>query len=141
MVGMDRKKENSSAEARDMPATCPAAMVAIEREVPGKTAERIWQPPIQTACHRLISSMWSIRGRVKRASTAHMTTPPISRAPADDVQALQVLADHLAEQEGGNGRHHKGHERQAERVGQNGAVAALGRGGRCGESAMMRGQK
>ena len=32
---MDKKKENSSAEARDIPASWPAAIVDIEREVPG----------------------------------------------------------------------------------------------------------
>ncbi len=40
---MDRKNENSSAAGRDIPATCPAAIVDIERDVPGKTAEKIWQ--------------------------------------------------------------------------------------------------
>src|SRR6266496_5926128 len=49
IVGIDRKKENSSAAERDIPPSCPAAMVDIEREVPGKTAERIWQAPIQMA--------------------------------------------------------------------------------------------
>src|SRR6202011_5993452 len=49
MVGMDRKNENSNAAARDMPATWPPAIVAIEREVPGNTAEKIWQKPIHTA--------------------------------------------------------------------------------------------
>jgi len=34
-----------------------ALMVDIDREVPGKTAERIWQAPIHTACARLIASM------------------------------------------------------------------------------------
>src|ERR1700722_16586085 len=57
IVGMDRKNENSSADARDIPASCPAAIVDIERDVPGNTAERIWHAPIQTACPRLISSM------------------------------------------------------------------------------------
>src|SRR5512146_3146086 len=57
MVGMERKKENSSADGRDIPASCPPAMVAIEREVPGNTAEAIWQAPIQTAWPRVISSI------------------------------------------------------------------------------------
>ena len=35
---MERKKENSRAEARDIPASCPAAIVAIEREVPALKA-------------------------------------------------------------------------------------------------------
>jgi len=50
MVGMERKKENSKAEERDIPASWPAEMVLMERLVPGKTAERIWQAPIQMAC-------------------------------------------------------------------------------------------
>ena len=43
MVGIDRKNENSSAAGRDMRASSPAVMVDMEREVPGKTAEKIWQ--------------------------------------------------------------------------------------------------
>src|SRR5215470_1471308 len=49
IVGMDRKNENSSADARDIPASCPAAIVDIDREVPGNTADRIWHAPIHTA--------------------------------------------------------------------------------------------
>src|ERR1700685_3986540 len=49
IVGIDKKHENSRADARDIPATCPAAIVDIERDVPGNTAERIWQAPIQIA--------------------------------------------------------------------------------------------
>src|SRR5262249_7624061 len=59
IVGMETKNENSSAADRDMPATCPAAMVDIERLVPGKTAERIWHAPIQIACGMVVSSMVS----------------------------------------------------------------------------------
>src|SRR6516165_3759738 len=43
MVGMERKKENSRAEARDMPTSWPLAMVDMDREVQGKTAERMGQ--------------------------------------------------------------------------------------------------
>src|ERR1700690_2460364 len=90
MVGIDRKNENSSAEARDMPASWPPAMVDIDREVPGKTADRIWQAPIQMACGRLISSMCQIFMGVPGAegpacshfafdpSMIHMATPPIN---------------------------------------------------------------
>src|SRR5206468_4545861 len=42
IVGIDRKNENSSADARVIPAICPAAIVDIDRDVPGNTAERIW---------------------------------------------------------------------------------------------------
>ena len=41
-----------------MPASCPPAIVAIEREVPGNTPERIWQAPIQIACPPLMSSIF-----------------------------------------------------------------------------------
>src|SRR5438445_13898264 len=78
MVGIERKNENSSAAGRDIPTICPAAMVDIERDVPGKTAERIWHAPIQMACGRLISSMWVTRTRVDVASTIHITLPPTS---------------------------------------------------------------
>src|SRR5437588_12503870 len=57
IVGIDRKNENSNADARDMPAICHAALVDIDREVPGNTAEKIWQNRIHTACPRLMSSM------------------------------------------------------------------------------------
>ena len=56
---MERKKENSSAASRDMPATWPAAIVHIEREVPGKTAERTWTAPIQIAVGSFVSSICS----------------------------------------------------------------------------------
>ena len=67
MVGIERKNENSSAEARDMPASCPPAMVDMEREVPGKTAERIWQAPIQIACPRLMASIFQVWMRLAGA--------------------------------------------------------------------------
>ena len=57
-------------------------MVDIEREVPGKTAERICAAPIQTACGSVISSMCIVRGRVKTASTIHMMIPPMRSARA-----------------------------------------------------------
>src|SRR5207237_4129274 len=78
IVGIERKNENSSAAGRDMPATSPAAMVDIDREVPGKIAERICIAPIQTACGKLISSMCETRGRVKTAYTIHIMMQPIS---------------------------------------------------------------
>src|SRR5580704_14137132 len=90
MVGIDTKKENSSADARDIPAICPAAMVDIERDVPGNTPEKIWQKPIHTACPRLMFSIFQVWIRPPPddgpaasdlafiASTIHMTTPPIS---------------------------------------------------------------
>src|SRR5208283_725956 len=49
IVGIDRKNENSNADARDIPATWPPAIVAIDRDVPGNTADRIWQAPIHAA--------------------------------------------------------------------------------------------
>src|SRR5215471_14263966 len=61
IVGIDKKKENSNADARDIPANCPAAMVDIDRDVPGNTADRIWHAPIHTACPRLISFMCHVR--------------------------------------------------------------------------------
>src|ERR1700690_2060237 len=60
IVGIERKKENSKAEARDIPASWPPAMVDMEREVPGNTAERIWQAPIHTAWPKVISSMCQV---------------------------------------------------------------------------------
>ena len=56
MVGIESRKLNSSADGRSIPTNCPAAMVDMERDVPGKIAESVWQRPIQMACGRLISS-------------------------------------------------------------------------------------
>src|SRR5579863_8038587 len=90
MVGIDTKKENSSADARDIPAIWPPAMVDMERDVPGNTPEKIWQKPIQIACPRLMSSIFQVWMRLPPAdgpaasalaciaSTIHMTIPPIS---------------------------------------------------------------
>src|SRR5260370_42093381 len=90
MVGMDTKNENSSAEARDMRASWPPAMVDIDRDVPGKTAEKIWQKPIQIDCVRLMSSIFQVWMRLPlapgpaasdlglSASISPITIPPIS---------------------------------------------------------------
>src|SRR5258705_7966423 len=92
MVGIERKKENSSAAARDMPASCPPAIVAIDRDVPGKTADKIWHAPIHTAWAKLMSSMRHVRIGLPdapapafsevdfAASTTHITIPPSSSA-------------------------------------------------------------
>src|SRR5438477_6595273 len=82
IVGIDRKKENSSAPERVSPAISPAAIVDIERDVPGKTADAIWAKPIQAACGRVISSMRSTREWRQSASTNHMMMPPINKAQA-----------------------------------------------------------
>src|SRR3954451_14803445 len=41
IVGIERKNENSNAAERDIPATWAAAMVDIDRDVPGNTADKI----------------------------------------------------------------------------------------------------
>src|SRR6266403_1408828 len=88
IVGIDRKNENSRADARDIPTNCPAAIVDIERDVPGKTAERIWQAPIQMAWPPWMSSIFQVcigdpaalgpafsQGAFM-ASMIHITMPP-----------------------------------------------------------------
>src|ERR1700674_3409127 len=92
MVGMERKKENSSAAARDIPTSCPAAIVDMEREVPGKTADRIWQGPIQMAWPAWVSSLFpvwmgeagapgpALSQGAFMASITHITMPPIKSA-------------------------------------------------------------
>src|SRR5271157_98775 len=60
MVGMERKKENSNAAGRLMPANSPAVIVDIERDVPGNTAESTWHKPIQIAWPIDISSLSSV---------------------------------------------------------------------------------
>src|SRR6516225_4062943 len=84
IVGMDRKNENSNAEARDIPASWPAAIVDIDREVPGNTAEKIWQAPIQMACPKLISSMCQV-----------WISPPVDPSPAASAFAFLVSTNHM----------------------------------------------
>src|SRR5260370_29834251 len=69
IVGIDRKNENSSADARDIPASCPAAIVDIDRDVPGNSADMIWHAPIQIACPLLMSSICQVSVRVPVAPT------------------------------------------------------------------------
>src|SRR5437867_200081 len=88
---MERKNENSRADARDIPAICPPAMVDIDRDVPGNTAERIWQAPIQSAWPVLMASIFQVRMRPAGAfgpadsalefiaSTSPITAPPTNR--------------------------------------------------------------
>src|SRR4029453_5348301 len=71
IVGIERKNENSKADARDMPANCPAAMVDMERDVPGNTADKIWQAPIQSAWPSDMSSIFQV-----------CTRPPAPSGPA-----------------------------------------------------------
>lgn len=66
-------------------------MVAMEREVPGNTADRIWQAPIQMACPPWMSSIFQVLIGVSAApgpafsqgafiaSMIHITMPPTSR--------------------------------------------------------------
>src|ERR1700760_3515907 len=84
MVGMETRKLNSSDAGRDMPTSCPAAMVDMERDVPGNTAESTWQSPIQTACHKDICSTWLVAGspRELHTSMTHIRMPPISSESA-----------------------------------------------------------
>src|SRR5258707_10477545 len=91
IVGIETKNEKSKAADLDMPASCPAAMVDIEREVPGNTADKIWHNPTQIACPRLISSIFQVRigdpGAAcpafshfdLAASMTHINRPPMSK--------------------------------------------------------------
>ncbi len=120
IVGIERKNENSRAEARDIPASCPAAMVDIERDVPGKTADRIWHAPIQiglaeahvfhvpgvdAASGSALSG--GFRLRVHRVDDPHDDAADQQRG-AHDFQALQMLADDFGQQKRGNRRDHEG---------------------------------
>src|ERR1700730_5702130 len=93
MVGMERKKENSSAAALDMPAICPAVIVDIDREVPGKPPDNIGHAPIHIACPRLMLSIRHVWMRLSEPaaspaasalafiqSTSHITIPPTTSA-------------------------------------------------------------
>src|SRR5271169_7059555 len=97
MVGIESRKLNSSAVGRSIPTNCPAAMVDMDREVPGKMAESDWHSPIHTAWPSPISSTWTVCGsyRDDQASTTHMTMPPISKASAMTVMLLRFLSLHF----------------------------------------------
>jgi len=61
---------------RDSPASSPAAIVAIERDVPGNTGASVWHIPTHNACPNVIVST-SPDGRCPYiASTAHIIIPP-----------------------------------------------------------------
>ena len=137
IVGIERKKENSSADARDIPAICPAAIVDIDREVPGKTAERIWQAPIQMDWPSDMSSMCQVWMRLYGApgpafsdvafiaSTNPHYDPADDQAHADDVEALEMLADNFRQQKSGERGDEESDDHEAERMREDGAVAAL----------------
>src|SRR5271165_1801489 len=92
IVGIDRKNENSSADALDIPTSCPPAIVDIDRDVPGNKADKIWHAPIHTACPKLISSICHVcihpprnpspaaSALLFRASMNHITIPPTNSA-------------------------------------------------------------
>ncbi len=122
-----------------MPATFPPVdrrrWSAIDRDVPGNTAEKIWQKPIHMAWPRLMASIFQVRMVLEgasgpaasdlalAASTIHITIPPISSDHADDGNAFQVLADGLGQQERGDCSHDKGDEHKAERMSQDRTIA------------------
>ncbi len=103
MVGMESRKLNSRAEGRSRPASWPAAMVDMEREVPGKMAESVWQRPIQMAWARLISSTWVVLAlrRALQASMIHMTMPPMSSARAIALRLPRFFSLHLCSSRAG----------------------------------------
>src|SRR5437773_5519132 len=84
MVGIDKKNEDSNAEALDIPANCPPAIVDIDREVPVNAADIIWQAPIQIAWPRLMSSILQVRMR-----------PPGASGPAASERAFIASTVHI----------------------------------------------
>src|SRR5437764_1344339 len=71
-------------------------VVEAEREVPGKTAERICTAPIQTAWRGDMSSTRLTFGRVKSWSTAAMMMPPTMRAMAMTMGDSRFLPMYLS---------------------------------------------
>ena len=61
-----------------------AAIVDIEREVPGNSADKIWQAPIQMACPKLISSMCQV-----------WISPPVDASPAASAFAFLASMNHI----------------------------------------------
>ena len=127
MVGMESRKLNSSAAGRDRPATWPDAMVDMEREVPGKTAERVWQSPIQMAWPRLMSS--TLLGARLMPIAPCVNHPHHNAAdehgPGNHRQAAQVLVAPFVQQQRRNGGHGKGNQRERDGMGQPGACAVF----------------
>src|ERR1035437_5771449 len=97
MVGMESRKLNSRAAGRDRPTNWPAAMVDMEREVPGKTAESVWQRPIHIAWGSDICSTSSVMAswRTDQASMIHITMPPRSEEHTSELQSRQYLVCRL----------------------------------------------
>src|SRR5438552_4350329 len=90
IVGIETKNEKSRDAERDIPASCPLAIVAMDREVPGNAADRIWHRPTQIACPKVMSSIFQVRmvepGAADpafshfdlAASITHIKMPPMS---------------------------------------------------------------
>ena len=78
-------------------------MVDMEREVPGKMAESVWQRPIQMACGSDISSTWVVLAtwRPLQASTIHITMPPMSSARAIAFRLPRFFSLHLCSSSAG----------------------------------------
>ena len=127
MVGMESRKLNSSAEGRSSPTIWPAAMVDMERDVPGKMAESDWQMPIQMAWPRLISSTCSGVGLV--AGGARVDDPHDDAAeqqcPGHDGDAAEVLFTHLVQGQRDDRGEGEGDESERDGVVHPGAVAAF----------------
>src|SRR5947208_957916 len=81
MVGIPTRNANSVAAGRSvMPASMAAKIVAAERDVPGKTAARIWHRPTQIATDQVRLPESGLRATY--VSMTRMATPPTSNATA-----------------------------------------------------------
>ena len=125
MIGMERKKENSSATGRESPETCPAAIVHMEREVPGKTAESICTAPIQIACGRFMASRRSMRPFLEKKVDRPHHDATDQKRPAHDCEAFEILTNLFLKKKRWHRRDHERNQRQAERVGQDRAIATF----------------
>ena len=132
MVGIESRNENSSAAVRENPEICPAAMVTMEREVPGKHCGKVLakaDPNGRPESHFLDFFRC---GALERPSFMR----PVEGVdhPHDDAadqqrsshqhEVFQILPDHLLEQERRACRADERNCGQAQRVRQDGAVAA-----------------
>jgi len=93
--GNGEQELNSRAEGRSRPANWPAAMVDMEREVPGKTAERSdrgrsrW-PAGGSSAQRGCGGLAAL----DQASTIHMAMRQ-QEGNGDDIEAAQFFSLHL----------------------------------------------
>ena len=129
---MERKKENSSAASRDIPATCPAAIVHIEREVPERpprAPDRADPDRGRQVRLRPSAEFWP---NEKRIDQPHHDAADEERE-RHHVEVFEILADQLAEQKSGDRGDDERDQDETEGVGETRSDHRVRRAERCAE--------